>query len=147
MPEFPFRNQGITLYLSAFVHMGVEHLLINMVFFIPLAMMIERKYSGKHIILIFFSLHLMTLSLLSILHFVMDLRGTAFLGMSHIVVGLSAFWGLLNKRYLILGISFLFLIVGYWQEQSTLVQMSHLCGLLSGVLLMARRSLWANVNL
>ena len=135
LPNSPWRHYGGSLLASPFLHMSWEHLLTNLVLFIPIAMMIERKRSGLYLAGIFFLLHFKVLVSLWVVQFFIPLEGKAFLGVSHVIIGLFSFWSLSTKRYGLLVFALLILIVGQWQLQSTSTLLAHALGFTMGVLL------------
>lgn len=131
-PHEPLRHMGLSLLISPFLHINFMHVLVNMILFIPLALMIERKKSGKFLAVAFFLNHTLVLLLLVLVDLFFSLKGKAFLGSSHVVVGLYTFWALYNKNYALLFWPLLIIGVGFWEPQP-LTLLTHSLGLLAGV--------------
>lgn len=133
MPSMPFRHMGLSLILSPFLHLNFQHLVTNTILFIPVAMMVERKNSGRNLALNFFLIHFQVLFFLIFVTLFYPLEGKAFLGSSHVIIGLYSFWSITNKKYNLLYFSILILAVGLWQDQSHLTTLVHVLGLLTGL--------------
>ena len=142
MPAEPLRLFGGSLVLSPFLHLDFKHLLINMVFFIPLAMIIERKKSGRFLALSFLVIHVEVLLLLIVTHFFWSLEGKAFLGLSHIIMGLFSYWALINKKYILLVLVSVVITISQWQTENPLTLIAHASGLVAGVELFILGHLW-----
>jgi membrane associated rhomboid family serine protease len=142
LPSSPFRRMGLSLIFSPFLHINFQHLLTNMVFFTPVAMMMERKRSGVFLALNFFAIHFQVLLLLVVVNLFFPLYGKAFLGSSHVIIGLYSFWSLTNKKYGMLFFAFLILAVGLWQTQSPLTLLAHGLGFMVGIELLLLGRFW-----
>ncbi len=66
-------------------------------------------------------------------NYFVPLDGKAFLGSSHVVIGLYTYWSLANKKYGMLFFALLMLSVGLWQSQSPLTLLAHALGFMVGV--------------
>lgn len=135
MPTDPFRQFGLTLLLAPFLHINFEHLLINTILLVPVGLMIERKLSAKHLVLSFLGIHLLAMMLLIASSIFINLSTASFLGTSHIVVGLYAYWAILNRKFSLLIFAAGVLIAGFWQNQNPLTILAHGLGIASGVIL------------
>jgi membrane associated rhomboid family serine protease len=133
LPSEPFRHMGLSLVVSPFLHINFQHLITNMIFFAPVAMMMERKKSGFFLTLHFSLIHTQVLLLLVMVNYFVPLDGKAFLGSSHVVIGLYTYWSLANKKYGMLFFALLMLSVGLWQSQSPLTLLAHALGFMVGV--------------
>jgi len=133
LPSEPFRHMGLSLVVSPFLHINFQHLITNMIFLAPVAMMMERKKSGFFLILHFFLIHSQVLLLLVMVNFLFPIDGKAFLGSSHVILGLYTFWSLANKKYGMLFFALLVLSVGLWQSQSPLTLLAHALGFIVGI--------------
>lgn len=136
-PGSPFRHLGLSLLLSPFIHLNALHLFTNLAFFLPVALMIERKRSGPILALYFFSIHFMVLLTLVGIENLFSLEGKAFLGSSHIIVGLYGFWSIANKKYGMLFVALVMIAAGLWENQSPFTLLAHGLGLIGGLLLPA----------
>lgn len=145
-PDAPLRHYGLSLIFSPFLHISFLHLLTNMVVFMPVAMMIERKKSGSNLILRFLFIHFKVLIILVIVNALFPLGGKAFLGSSHVVVGLYTFWALNQKKYGMLLVPLLVLGIGLW-DFSSLTFLAHILGFLVGVGLFFLGSLLSKLRL
>lgn len=132
LPSAPLRQAGLTLLFSPFLHINLTHFLTNMFFFLPVAMMVERKKSGMKLFLFFIMIHLETLLLLFITNAFIPLEGKAFLGSSHIVMGLYTYWALNQKKYGMMLIPLLVLSIGMWNSHG-LTLLAHMLGFIVGV--------------
>lgn len=141
LPHDPLRHMGLSLFISPFLHINFMHALVNMIFFIPLALMIERKKSGKFLTVVFFLTHALVLLLLILVDLFFSLEGKAFLGSSHVIVGLYTFWSLYNKNYSLLFWPLFMIGVGFWEPQP-LTLLAHFLGLLAGVKIFNFIRLW-----
>lgn len=133
LPNAPLRHLGASLLFSPFIHVNFEHLMINLFFFVPMAMIIERKRSGTFLLFSVSLIHFQVLLALFVLSSIFPLEGKAFLGLSHIIVGLFSFWSLTNKKYGLLFLALLIIGVGQWQSQNELTLLAHGLGLVFGV--------------
>lgn len=133
LPNDPFRHMGLSLVVSPFLHINFQHLISNLFFFAPVAMMMERKKSGFFLILHFFLIHSQVLLLLVMVNFLFPIGGKAFLGSSHVIIGLYTYWSLASKKYGMLFFALLILGVGLWQSQSPLTLLAHALGFIVGV--------------
>ncbi len=133
LPGDPFRHNGFSLVVSPFLHINFQHLLTNLIFFAPVAMMMERKKSGFFLALNCFLVHSQVLLLLVMVNHLFSLDGKAFLGSSHVIIGLYTYWSLANKKYGMLFFALLILGVGLWQSQSPLTLLAHTLGFIVGV--------------
>ncbi len=145
LPTVPLRQSGLTLIFSPFLHINLSHLLTNMVILLPVALMIERKISGRKLILFFSLIHFQVLLLLVLADVFMSLEGKAFLGSSHIVIGLYTFWALNQKKYGMLFMPLLVLGIGIWNSHS-LTFLAHMLGFIVGVELLFLCRLWERVR-
>ncbi len=146
LPESPFRHYGSGIFLSSLLHMNATHLFTNLFFFTPLALMMERKTSGGYLILKFCALHLLVLLGLVLTHILFPLQGKGFIGMSHLVVGLYAYWGITQKKYGFLFFALAMIGIGLWLDQSPLTHLAHSLGLASGLCLVFLSKLWCKVR-
>lgn len=135
LPSDPFRQFGLTLIVAPFLHMNFSHLVINTVLLVPVALMMERKLSGKSLLLSFSGVHVLSIILLLITSLFIDLSKSSFLGTSHIVVGLYAYWALANRKFSLLVFALGVLLVGFWQDQNPLTILAHGLGIVSGIML------------
>lgn len=133
MPSSPFRHMGIGWISSPFIHLSLEHLAVNLFFFIPIAMMIERKKSATYLGFLFLVIHFQVLMALVLIDQFYSLEDKGFLGSSHIVIGLYSFWFLHNKRYGLFTVTLTVLVSGLWQSQSPLTTLAHGLGFLIGI--------------
>lgn len=141
LPHDPLRHMGLSLFISPFLHINLMHALFNMIFFIPLALMIERKKSGKFLAFSFFLHHALVLLSLVIVDLFFSLEGKAFLGSSHVITGLYIFWALYNKNYALLFWPLLIIGIGL-REPQPLILLAHSLGLLVGVIVFYVIRLW-----
>lgn len=128
---------GLSLLLSAFIHINTAHLLTNLAFFLPIAMMVERQRSGLFLAGAWFFIHFLVLLTLTGIAVLFPLGGNSFLGSSHIIVGLYGFWSLERKKYGLLFFALLIISAGLWENQSPFTLVAHFLGLLGGLLLFA----------
>jgi membrane associated rhomboid family serine protease len=135
MPAHPLRQYGLTLIISPFLHLNFAHLLINCILLVPVGLMIERKLNGIKLMIYFLGIHFFTLILLVVASTLMSLGQASFLGISHIVVGLYAYWGLVNRKFGLLIFTIGVLVAGYWQNQNPLTILAHGMGIVSGFIL------------
>jgi membrane associated rhomboid family serine protease len=147
MPSAPFRHYGMGILGSPFIHLSLEHLATNMILFIPIGMMIERKKSGSFLFYKFGLIHVLVLSALLIIQVGFSFEGKSFLGSSHIVLGLYCYWSLTNKNYFLLFWTILLIVLGLWQSQGLETLMSHLTGMFVGCLLFAIGKLGSKLRL
>lgn len=141
LPHDPLRHMGLSLFISPFLHINFMHALVNMIFFIPLALMIERKKSGKFLAVTFFLNHGLVLLSLVLVDLFFSLEGKTFLGSSHVIVALYGFWALYNKNYSLLFWPLLIIGIGLWEPQP-LTLLAHSLGLLDGVIIFYVIRLW-----
>ncbi len=142
MPAEPLRSWGGSLILSPFLHLNLKHLFINLIFFVPLGMMIERKNSGPHLALCILIIHVEVLLLLIITHFFWALDGKAFLGLSHIIMGLFSYWAIMQKKYFMLVLVSAVITYSQWQTENPLTLIAHGLGLVAGFELFVLGHLW-----
>lgn len=147
MPSAPLRNSGIGILLSPFIHMNWQHLLTNMIFLTPVALMIERKAGRGYLWLRFFLLHLFVLSALYAAQFIIPMEGKAFLGASHVVTGMFTFWGLTTRSKGMLFLSIAMVAGSAWQSQDSLTIAAHLTGATMGIMLFVVSSLLKKLRL
>lgn len=145
LPEDPFRQSGLSLLLSPFLHINFLHLMTNMIIFIPVALMMERKKSGSFLALNFFLIHFQVLLLLVLINYVFPLHGKAFLGSSHVIIGLYTLWGFSNKKYGLLAVPLLVLAIGLWDSNS-LSLLAHALGFVVGVELLFLGQIWSKLS-
>jgi membrane associated rhomboid family serine protease len=136
LPNAPFRHMGLSLFFSPFLHINFQHLITNILIFLPVAMMIERKRSGAFLAVIFFSIHFQVLILLAVIDVFYPLDGKAFLGSSHVIIGLYSFWALTSKKMSMLYFGILLCAVGFFQSQGALTLLAHTLGLCTGIALL-----------
>lgn len=132
-PQDPLRHMGLSLILSPFLHVNLIHLMTNVIVFIPVAMMMERKKSGSYLTFQFFLIHFLVLILLVLSNLLFPMGNKAFLGSSHIITGLYTFWALANKKYGLLVLPLFIISIGLWENQS-LTLLSHSLGFFAGVI-------------
>lgn len=142
LPNAPFRLGGLTLFFSPFIHLNPEHLFTNLVMLVPISLMIERKRSAAFLIACFFIIHCQVLLYLWAISFFDAWEGKAFLGMSHVIVGLFSFWSLTNKKAGLFILALLVLGLGQWQAPNTLTFLAHFLGILTGIELFFLSSLY-----
>lgn len=145
LPGDPLRQSGLTLLLSPFLHINLSHLLTNIIIFLPVALMMERKISGRRLILDFSLIHFQVLLLLVLVNAFIPLEGKAFLGSSHIVIGLYTFWALDQKKYGMLLMPLLVLGIGIWNSHTPTL-LAHMLGFIVGVELLFLRRFWERVR-
>lgn len=145
-PDSPLRHGGLSWIVSPFLHLHFEHLITNMTLFVPVAMMMERKKSGKFLLLKFLSIHTLVLLALMFVSPFYPLSGKAFLGSSHVVIGLYCYWGLANKKYSMTVLALVILGIGLWQSQSPLTLLAHVLGFLIGFGILVTGSLWDKIR-
>lgn len=133
MPSNPLRLLGLGLITSPFLHINLEHLIVNTFFLVPIAMIIERKYSSLYLLKLFFSLHALVLLQLVLVDTFFQLNGKSFLGCSHIVIGIYSYYFTHEKKFGLLAIPFTVILLGAWQGQGVLTTLAHTLGLASGV--------------
>lgn len=136
-------NQLFTLsaLASPFVHLSTQHLLMNLLLFVPVSMMIERAQGIKFLLALILFIHFQVYLLLIVCHYWINLSGFAFLGLSHIVLGLYGFWALYRKNIGLTVLALAIIIIGKWQGQDNLTLLAHILGYMIGVeLFIARRS-------
>jgi membrane associated rhomboid family serine protease len=134
-PAQPFRQFGLSWLLSAFLHLNINHLVTNLVILIPVALMIERKEKASHLVAISTLIHLMVLISLIIWQFFSTLQGKSFLGSSHLILGLYAYWSLYQRRWNLMILPTGVIIWELWQNQSSLIILAHILGISSGLIL------------
>lgn len=144
MPEAPLRTYGLTLIFSPFLHLNLNHLVTNLAFFIPVALIIERKKSAQFLALQFFFIHALVLIFLVTLQGLYPLNGKGFLGVSHIVIGLFSFWSIDQKKMGMFLISVMFIMAGFWQGTFTLLV--HTLGFLAGLLVLLVPKLFRKIR-
>lgn len=142
LPTSPLRHAGISILFSPFLHLNTQHLLTNLFFFTPIAMMMERKRSGLFLALHFFLIHFQVLLLLVLVNVFYPLEGKAFLGSSHIIIGLYSLWSVANKKFAMMSFALLILVIGMWQGQGALTLLAHALGLLVGIETLFLGRLW-----
>lgn len=135
MPAAPGRLAGLTTLSAALVHQDLTHLLVNLLLLAPIVLVLEKKHGGHATALLVVGLQLLVLLTLLLGHAVMDLSAFAFLGASHLTLGLYAFWGLTEKRFLALGMVAATLAAGFFQQQSSATLMAHALGASAGLCL------------
>ena len=140
-PNAPLRHWGLSLIFSPFLHMNFVHVLTNMIFFIPVGMMIERKESGRFLAVSFVLLHALVLLLLVMVNLFFSLEGKAFLGTSHVVIGLYTFWSLKTKNFALLFWPLFIIGWGLWEPQP-MILLAHTLGLFAGIKLFFWSRLW-----
>lgn len=140
-PSSPFRHTGAGLIGSAFLHINIRHLLTNMIFFIPVGMMMERKESGFFLAKTFSLIHFQVLVALLLVHFLFPLTNRSFLGSSHVIIGLYTYWALTTQKYGLLLGPLLVLSLGLWDE-GHLSLLAHVLGFLAGAHLLLLGRLW-----
>lgn len=145
-PGLPFRHLGLSLFLSPFIHLNTLHLFTNLAFLIPMALMMERKRSGRFLAMFFFSIHFVVMLTLVGIENLFPSGGNAFLGSSHVVVGLYSYWSLSQKRYGLLFFTLLIIAAGLWENQNPLTLLAHTLGLFSGILLFVLGRLWCKIR-
>ena len=135
MPSGPFRHNGVSLLLAPFLHVNLQHLGINLLLFLPVALMIERKLSGKSLLADFLAIHVLTMVVLVLSAHTFSIGTASFVGLSHIVTGLYAYWSLRQKKYSLMVFALAILLTGFWQDQNPLTILAHGLGLVSGIML------------
>lgn len=146
MPNHPLRNFGSSVILSPFIHLNFQHLITNLVLLTPISLMVERKTSARLLYGLFAAIHLMVICGLLFSALFFDLNDKGFLGASHIVIGLYAFWAALNKKWGLLLIPFLMIALGLWQAQGQLTILAHTLGLAMGLKLIILHNLWRKLR-
>jgi membrane associated rhomboid family serine protease len=132
LPSSPMRHMGMSIICSPFLHINFLHIVTNMIVFIPIAMMMERKKTGLFLIVNFFFIHFQVLLLLFLINLWLPLEGKAFLGSSHVIIGLYTFWSLANNTYGMLFGPLLVIGIGLW-DINYLSLLAHALGLIVGV--------------
>lgn len=135
MPTAPLRLGGLTMLLAPGIHLSLSHLGINLLLLVPLALIIERKHSPRMLFTNLAIIHFLALLGLWLASFALNLEGRGFLGLSQVVIGLYAFWGLRTRQWSYFLIALSVLLAGLAQDQSGLVVGAHALGLCAGVLL------------
>ena len=82
LPNSPLRNMGLSLIFSPFLHINFAHVMSNLIFFIPVAMMMERQKSGIILTINFCLIHFQVLFLLFLLGLIAPIGDKAFLNVS-----------------------------------------------------------------
>ncbi|WP_372655710.1 rhomboid family intramembrane serine protease [Halobacteriovorax sp.] len=136
MPSTPFRYMGLTFISSPFIHLNLEHFFVNTLFLLPIGMIIERKKTWTYLAVLFLLVHFQTLLSLIVIDSFYTFQAKAFLGYSHIVIGIYTFWFVKNKKYGSLTLAILILIAGLWQTQSPLTILAHVLGLAAGIVIL-----------
>lgn len=145
-PAQPFRYYGLSLFFSPFIHLGLQHLIVNIVLFSPIAMMVERKESKRFLLTQYFAIHFQVLILLMVMNLFFPMENKLFLGSSHIIMGLYSYWSLSQKKWGMLFLTFLVLPIGLWQNQSPLTIAAHAMGFLIGIEMLFLCSLWDKIR-
>lgn len=133
MPSTPLRYMGLTFVSSPFIHLNLEHLAVNLFFFIPIGMMVERKKTRGYLLLLYTVIHLLVLLSLAFIDNFYSFQMKSFLGSSHIVIGLYSYWFIKNRKFGSLLMTIIILIAGLWQTQSPLTILAHGLGFFAGV--------------
>lgn len=128
----PLRYNGLTLLSSPFMHVSASHLLVNLFFLGPVALLIERKESGPFLMKTAGFIHLLVLILLILT----APPQYAFLGASHLICGLYTYWGLRERQWSLLFVAVMFIGVGVWEGQSLGTLLAHLSGAFAAILLL-----------
>ncbi len=140
-PTDPWRIWGLSILLSPFVHLNLWHLFTNLIFLVPLALIIERRRSPAQLVIILVCIHLAGLLCLLALGAGIPLEGKLFLGSSQVLAGLYTFWALEEKKFAYLLIPGGILLSGLWQGQDQLTILAHGAGVIGGVLLIFSNAL------
>lgn len=138
LPSAPFRHGGLSIILSPFIHLNLQHLFMNLIFMAPISLMIERKENKWFLLGTFFILHFLVLASLMFV----PAHGKAFLGMSHTVLGLYMFWGLFNKRPGPIVLALVMLGASLVESQNMMATVAHTSGAAMGFVLWGAGSLW-----
>ncbi len=134
-PTDPFRFWGLSILLSPFVHLNFSHLFTNLIFLVPLALIIERRRSPGQLAMVLGFLHIAGLLCLLLLGAAIALNGKMFLGSSQVLAGLYTFWALGEKKFAFFLIPAGIIVSGLWQGQDQLTILAHGAGVVSGMML------------
>lgn len=145
MPGAPLRHMGLSLIFSPLLHINVWHLITSLIVLAPVALMMERKKSGFFLALNFCLIHFQVLLFLVWINMFYPMEGKAFLGSSHVVIGLYTFWSLANKKYGMLSIPLIAISIDLWNSNS-LTLLAHTLGFVVGVEILLLGRLWNKVR-
>lgn len=146
LPTTPFRHYGLGLFFSPFIHLDAAHLFMNLIFFVPVAMMIERK-EEKSLTYIFFIVHFFALSMLFVAAQISPMNQKAFLGMSHIIMGLYFFEALKTKSKGLLFFALCLSGLSFWFTGDAYRNLSHFSGAAAGIILFGLYHFWNKLRL
>lgn len=120
---------GISLLSSLFLHYDFTHGLINLLFLLPILMVLERRYSKANCLALILGIHFSVLLALMLLHFLL-LPPHSYLGLSHVVIGLYTHQAIEQRKKTLF---FLALMMVVSSALSTPLSLApHLLGLMAG---------------
>ncbi len=121
----------VSIISSFFLHYDFTHGLINLLFFLPMIMVLERQYSKLRCLGLIFGIHLMVLLGLMLMHF-FYLSTQSYLGLSHVVIGLYVHQAIVQKKMTLFFLALLMLATSAMGSPSSLIP--HFLGLIMGAL-------------
>lgn len=137
-PQFLGWSHWSSILTAPFVHLGLSHFCVNILFFLVFSGLVELRYGWLKNLQIVVLAHFLTLCVVSFVDLNVFLGKRVYFGSSHIVFSLWAFWSLSQKVWVLL-----FPLMGYFlyevfslgMRDFYAAEITHFIGFLAGTVL------------